>query len=238
MANDSINHFIESDLKSLGIKHDQCPKHEGHKSPNSYIIVNAKTGTRTILHTNLGLPELDVSNFKQIDFKAYSWIHFEGRPNIQDTKEIIQHIHTFHDKPKISYEMEKVGRNYDPVMPLVDVLFLSKEYAQSIGYNSKLEVVTNFSTSKNLTNKIIICAWGEYGAAGQDTNGEVFEVPASKPEHGVVDTVGAGDTFNASVVASLSSGLSLNKALENGCRVAGKKVGQFGFSNLKEAFQS
>ena len=238
MANDSINHFIQSDLESLDIKHDQCPKHEGHKSPNSYIIVNAKTGTRTILHTNLGLPELNVSNFKQIDFKAYSWIHFEGRPNIQDTKEIIQHIHTFHDKPKLSYEMEKVGRNYDPVMPLVDVLFLSKEYAQSIGYKSKLEVVTEFAKSRNISNKIIICAWGEDGAAGQDTNGEVFEVPANKPEHGVVDTVGAGDTFNATVVASLSSGLSLKKAMENGCRVAGKKVGQFGFSNLKEAFQS
>ena len=238
MANDSINHFIQSDLESLDIKHDQCPKHKGYKSPNSYIIVNAKTGTRTILHTNLGLPELNVSNFKQIDFKAYSWIHFEGRPNIQDTKEIIQHIHTFHDKPKLSYEMEKVGRNYDPVMPLVDVLFLSKEYAQSIGYNSKLEVVKGFAKSKNLSNKIIICAWGEDGAAGHDKNGEVFEVPASKPKHGVVDTVGAGDTFNATVVASLSSGLSLKKALENGCRVAGKKVGQFGFSNLKEAFQS
>ena len=43
---------------------------------------------------------------------------------------------------------------------------------------------------------------------------------------------------NATVDARLSSGLSLKKALENGCRVAGKKVGQFGFSNLKEAFQS
>ena len=237
MANDSINHFIQSDLESLGIKHEQCPNHEHHKSPNSYIIVNAKTGTRTILHTNLGLPELNISNFKHIDFKAYSWIHFEGRPNIQDTKDIIRYIHTSLDKPKLSYEMEKVGRNYDPVIPLVDVLFLSKEYAQSIGYNSKLEVVTDFAKSKNLTNKIIICAWGEDGAAGQSTNGEVFEVPANKPEHGVVDTVGAGDTFNATVVASLSIGLSLEKALENGCRVAGKKVGQFGFSNLKLSFQ-
>ena len=43
---------------------------------------------------------------------------------------------------------------------------------------------------------------------------------------------------NATVDARLSSGLSLKKALENGCKVAGKKVGQFGFSNLKEAFQS
>ena len=51
-----------------------------------------------------------------------------------------------------------------------------------------------------------------------------------------MDTIGAGDTFNATVIASLSLGHSLKEALTIGCKVAGTKVGQFGFCNLKKVF--
>ena len=54
MALDSINHFITTDLAEHNITFHHCPKHADNKSPNSYIILNANTGTRTILHTNLG----------------------------------------------------------------------------------------------------------------------------------------------------------------------------------------
>ena len=63
----------------------------------------------------------------------------------------------------------------------------------------------------------------------------------------VIDTVGAGDTFNAAVLAGLVAqdnedaigsipwvdlGLDLQKAVEKGCMVAGTKVGMVGFSGL------
>ena len=47
---------------------------------------------------------------------------------------------------------------------------------------------------------------------------------------GVVDTIGAGDTFVAAAVTSLSKGLDLRTALDYGCRVAGAKVGIKGFN--------
>ena len=55
MANDNINHFIATDLAANKIAFHHCPKHDDKLSPNTFIILNAKTGTRTILHTNLGL---------------------------------------------------------------------------------------------------------------------------------------------------------------------------------------
>ena len=246
MANDSINHFIETDLTEHNVDFNHCPKYQDHKSPNSYIILNGNTGTRTILHTNLGLPELKFENFKNFNnINEFGWVHFEGRPNLDQIllmiKEILKNNST--NRPKISFEMEKLGRNYDFILPFVDVMFISKEYAQSLGFENKLQTVSEFHLKKNTSTsnnvhegKIIICAWGEEGAAGKDENGQIFEFPAFKPKNGVIDTIGAGDTFNASVVASLNLNQNLKKALENGCRVAGTKVGQFGFKNLKDVF--
>ena len=55
---------------------------------------------------------------------------------------------------------------------------------------------------------------------------------------GVIDTIGAGDTFNATVVACLSQDKNLAQALDIGCKVAGFKVGQIGYDGLKEVFYS
>ena len=114
-------------------------------------------------------------------------------------------------------------------------------FEHCVGFENKLQTVSEFHLKKNINfhegKKIIICAWGDQGAAGRDENGHIFEFPAFQPKNGVViDTIGAGDTFNASVVASLNLNQNLKKALENGCRVAGTKVGQFGFKNLKNVF--
>ena len=42
------------------------------------------------------------------------------------------------NRPKISLEMEKLNRIYDPLLPLVDVIFVSKEYALSKNFKNKV----------------------------------------------------------------------------------------------------
>lgn len=226
-------------MKQHGISFNHCPKHEGKESPNSYIILNAN-GSRTILHTNLGLPELTFEDFQQIEnIFNYSWIHFEGRPAIEEIQKMLQHLNNKPgNKPGISLEMEKLKRNYDPLLPYVNVIFVSKEYAQSLGFKSKLDLVQGLESKKKLKSDLrIICAWGEEGAAGKDSDGSIIDVPAFQPPNGdVIDTIGAGDTFNATVVSCLSQHKSLKEALTVGCQVAGTKVGQVGFKNLKDTF--
>lgn len=62
---------------------------------------------------------------------------------------------------------------------------------------------------------------------------------AVQPSSGsVVDTIGAGDTFIAVVVACLAYGQTLSDSVKAGCRVAGNKVGQQGFKGLRRFFEN
>ena len=48
-----------------------CPQFQGHICPNSVVISNITTGSRTIIHTNLGLPELSLQHFTDINLSDY-----------------------------------------------------------------------------------------------------------------------------------------------------------------------
>ena len=78
----------------------------------------------------------------------------------------------------------------------------------------------------------LICAWGEDGAAAL-TQGSSLVTSSIFPPDSVVDTVGAGDTFNAATILALSSGKTVHEAITFGCRVAGAKCGAMGYKHLK-----
>ena len=53
----------------------------------------------------------------------------------------------------------------------------------------------------------------------------------------VVDTLGAGDTFNAGIISACMDGLDTEASLARACQLAGKKCGQSGCDGLNPAVQ-
>ena len=104
--------------------------------PNSVVISNVTSGSRTIIHTNLGLPELTLEDFKRLDLENYSWVHLEGR-NKDTLLEALKFIKKSR-KVKLSVEVEKVNRGFEEFISHADVVFISKVYVSSKNIGSEL----------------------------------------------------------------------------------------------------
>ena len=200
------------------------------------VILNAKSGSRTIIYNPGQQDCLNVNEFiDAVKDKKYSWIHFEGLPNVKEMLIWMKNERNVRND-KISLEIEKPNEGRKSLMfdainlKLIDVLFVSKDVSMYLGATSLKESVKIFK-NYDLHQIIVIFTWGDQGAAGIDKNGEEIFVSASKVDY-IVDTCGAGDTFTSGVISSLLKESNLKTALQTGCIYAAKKIQQKGMKNL------
>jgi ketohexokinase len=103
----------------------------------------------------------------------------------------------------------------------------------------------------------VICPWGADGAGALDEENRYFSSPAYPPEKVVVsfckhiivdhtdiplnfefqDSLGAGDTFAAACIFALNNGVDLHGAINFGSRIAGAKVGFYGYDEIRKVYQ-
>lgn len=210
----------------------ECP---GCSFPASMVISNVTTGSRTILHMNRNLPDVTAEDFSKVDLRQYKWIHWEGR-NADEQVKMIQQVEEFNrsatekDRITISVEIEKTREPLYQLFQYGDVVFVSKDVARHFGFNSAPSALKGLY-SRVRKGAVLICAWAEKGADALGADGVVVHSDAFPPE-ALVDTLGAGDTFNASVIYTLSNGGSLQEALTFGCQVAGRKCGVHGYDGI------
>lgn len=211
---------IKHDLTKHQIDSSNCVVLDQGKMPTSYITLNQQTGSRTIVH-HRDCPEFSFTEFKKINLQQYDWIHFEGR-NIADTSRMIEYCKQQQPNLPCSVEIEKPRRDIDSLFTLADVLFFSKNYAQSLGFSNATSFLSSFSISINAS-----CAWGEKGAWFINKKMQIIHSPAFPPEK-IVDTLGAGDTFNAAFIHALLNQQAEQAALKFACQVAAYKCGRHG----------
>ncbi|KAK8041377.1 Ribokinase-like protein [Apiospora phragmitis] len=121
----------------------RCIYREQHDQPaSSYIIRSEATGTRTLVNYN-DLPEMSVHEFQTaiegLGHQDDMWVHFEGRIP-ETTLRCIQYLRQALPKTSISVEVEKPDREgLQELAAEADVVFHSKSWAESIGYQSARE---------------------------------------------------------------------------------------------------
>lgn len=211
--------FLKNDMEKHNIDFSHCPMVENIGCPTSTVILSLCTGSRTILHHNPNLPELTLKNFEVLQLQDYSWIHFEGR-NLNEVLSMMQCVENYNNMLTysqdttgkatnanqmpitISVELERPKQELLDLLPYVDVAFISKEFAQSRGYDNMSETLKNISEDAK-TGATLICAWADRGAMARTPDNIIVQSPAFPPQS-VVDTLGAGDTFNAAVLHFLN----------------------------------
>ncbi|WP_247869879.1 PfkB family carbohydrate kinase [Methylophaga sp. SB9B] len=191
--------------------------------PTSYITLNRQNGSRTIVH-HRDCPELSFDAFRQIDLTQFDWLHFEGR-NITELAKILKHCRQNSPNVPISLEIEKPRDSIESLFDMADWLFFSRAYAEAKGYRLAEDLFDAVCHAHSAT-----CTWGAEGAYGLH-NAQMIFCPATKIPK-AVDSLGAGDTFNAGMIHSLLAKKSLNDSLQFASQLAARKCQQYGFENL------
>lgn len=235
LAPGHVADFLVADFRRRGVDVSQVAWQSQGDTPCSCCIVNNSNGSRTIILYDTNLPDVSAKDFEKVDLTRFKWIHIEGR-NASEQVKMLQRIEEHNatqplpQKVRVSVEIEKPREELFQLFGYGEVVFVSKDVAKHLGFRSAGEALKGLY-SRVKKGATLICAWAEEGADALGPDGQLLHSDAFPPPR-VVDTLGAGDTFNASVIFSLSKGNSMQEALRFGCQVAGKKCGLQGFDGI------
>jgi len=227
LATDSHSGQIIQDLNGHGIDLSGCRRVADGITPVSYIALSRSNGSRTIVHYR-DLPEFGYQDFAAIDCGPFDWVHFEGR-NVPETARMLAGLREQgFARQRISLELEKPRPGIEALMKDAGVILISRAFALSQGLESP-ETMLDWAQPRAPA-AVLVCTWGERGAWYRSGRDQAHVAATTIGQ--ALDTVGAGDTFNAGLIDACLRQLPWTEALGHANELAARKCVRHGFDGL------
>ncbi len=237
LADDSGAALIRQDLTARGIDLKAAKIIPGGATPTSYITLSRATGSRTIVH-HRDLPELTATDFEPVDLNTIDWVHFEGR-NPSETAQMIARVAAERPELPISIEIEKPRPEIERLFRLPDdrqtLLIVSRAFAEQQGEQDPETFLHQFANQSNASQ--LLLPWGAIGAYALTQERKLIFAPAQPPAE-IIDTIAAGDVFNAAAIAALLDNQPIDQVLQTANALAGRSCGQLGIDGIAKATRS
>lgn len=203
----------------FGVDASRAVRVPGAAMPTSYILLSEASGSRSIVHFR-NIPEYRAEDFCDLDLRDFDWVHFEGRA-VDQLAQMLSQVRTRQGLP-VSLEVEKPREGIEALFAQADLLLFSRDYAQARRCSDAQALLQSLPRGIRAS-----CTWGRHGAWAVDRDGRLLHAAAPALAE-VVDTLGAGDVFNAAMVHALSGGRTLDQALPAAVALASSKCSRDG----------
>lgn len=137
MTDDGDSQHVLADLERHRVGVGYYDLYPGGKTPTSYVVLSAATGSRTIVHYR-DLPEFSAESFEKVPLDQFDWVHFEGR-NLPELSPMLRKV-SQRGIP-CSLEIEKPREGIEALFGIPDVLLLSRAYAGAKGFGEPVDLL-------------------------------------------------------------------------------------------------
>ena len=145
---------------------------------------------------------------------------------------MLQYLKKYHPSIPCSLEIEKSRPDIASLFHLTNVLLFSEDYVLK---KDKQDPTDFLLTLKKPHETIATCTWGSHGAWLIDDSGTVHNATPSNNSN-IIDTLAAGDTFNAGLIHALCIKKPQHQALDYATQLANHKCRQSGLAGLTLTF--
>lgn len=221
VGDDTYGRFILSELNGFGVKTDKTRIVEGASSFFSLVLLNTSNTSRTCLvdRGNAPMPteaDLDIETLKNAKY-----LHLDGN---QLEFAIMAAKKARELGVKVSYDAGGTYKGVENLLPWVDVLIPSEEYALAMSGCDDAVAAAKVLFEKYHPETLIITQGSRGGFIyenGKEVRYPVFPVKA-------IDSNGAGDTFHGAFVAARIKGMSVMEAATFASATSALKCTRFG----------
>jgi len=226
VGDDAYGDFLITDFQNENVDTTLTLKKPGKKTPVNFIFV-AK-GEKTIIQSpHMQTTKIDISDLNE-EYIAKSKLLHTTMIHPKLTEKAIKIAKENDVKISIDLESQIAQRGWDNLKNIllnVDILTPNKEGAKSITNSSTPEKAAKILIEKGIP--LVIITMGDKGAL-ITTKEFQREVPTFKVDN-IIDTTGAGDTFNGAFsVAYLIKGWDLEKSCKYANAAASLKIQKLG----------